>query len=75
MKVQINHRWFKSGDVEDRFPEFPKKNAIISCIAELENRSERLTYGSQRAESEINRVIELFNETEKLIMVLYDAEK
>lgn len=72
---QINHRWFKSGDVEDRFPEFPEKKAIISGIAELENKSERLTYGSQREESEINQAIKLFNEIEKLIRGLYGAEK
>lgn len=72
---QINHRWFKSGDVSSRLPEFPKKSIIISKISELENKSEMLTYGSQRAESEINSTIQLFNEIENLIRGLYDAEK
>ncbi len=32
---QINHRWFKSEKVFDRFPDFPEKESIINKLVLL----------------------------------------
>jgi hypothetical protein len=54
---QINHRWFKSEKVADRFQNFPKKNVIIGKMVDLENLSESLTYETQKTVKEIKYVI------------------
>jgi len=72
---QINHRWFKSGKVSKKFPEFPKKKTIISKLIKLENTSEKLTYGSNKTENEIKSTIKLFNELEKTIKGLMENEE
>lgn len=64
---QLNHRWFKSSNVGSRLPEFPDKAVIVRKLAELENDSEKLTYGSQKSEGEVKKVVELFNEVEKIL--------
>ena len=65
---QINHRWFKTQKVSERFPEFPEKNIIIKKIIELELKSENLAYGSQKSEEEIKKIVMLFNEIEKILL-------
>lgn len=72
---QINHRWFKSDKVYEKFPNFPKKKIIFSKITKLENESEKLTYGSEKSEEEIKNVIRTFNELEKIIKELMENEK
>lgn len=72
---QINHRWFKSEKAGDKFPDFPKKNHIISMMIKLENMSEQLTYGSQKTEQKIKEVIELLNALENILKELMKNEK
>ena len=72
---QINHRWFKSPQVGNRLPEFEKKGVIVPKLVELENSCENLTYGSQKPASEIKKVVEMFNEVEKLLKELAVNEK
>ena len=64
---QINHRWFKSKKVEEKLPEFPNKNIIITKIIELEILCENLAYGAPQPEDKIKKAIELFNKIEKEI--------
>jgi len=68
MGSQINHRWFKTEKISDRFSDFPKKDLILKKIVQLELQSENLTYGSQKTEEEIKSVLILFNEIEKIIL-------
>lgn len=68
MGFQINHRWFKTEKVFERFPDFPEKNLIFKKIVQLEPQSENLTYGAQKTKEEIKSVLALFNETEKIIL-------
>ena len=72
---QINHRWFKSEKAGERFPDFPNKSSIIPKMVKLENMSENLTYGSQKSEKEMKRIIELLNELEKLLKRVFENEK
>lgn len=72
---QINHRWFKSEKVEERLPDFPDKKSIINKMVKLENKSENLTYGSQRAKEEIKEVIKLMNELGTMLEDLMKNEK
>ncbi|MBI2971422.1 MAG: hypothetical protein HYY37_03335 [Candidatus Aenigmarchaeota archaeon] len=72
---QINHRWFKSQKVGGKFPDFPKKNPIVAKMVELESKSENLTYGSQKSEKEVKKVIELVNELELMLKELMKDEK
>jgi len=65
--AQLNHRWFKTENVVDRLPDFPKKTEIIAKMVLLENLSESLSYGSQKSNDEIVKVIELFQNLEKII--------
>lgn len=71
---QINHRWFKSEKVSEKFPDFPEKDNIIKKFRDLELKSENLTYGSQKSEEEIRAVLKLFNEVEKIILNLIEQE-
>ena len=64
---QINHRWFKTEKVSQRFPDFSGKDLVIKKLVELEREAENLVYGSQKTEGEIKKVLNLFNETEKII--------
>ena len=73
--VQINHRWFKSEKVYDRLPDFPNKKTIFSKMIDLENASEKLSYGSEKSEKEIKNAIKLFNQLEKTIKELMKNEK
>lgn len=72
---QINHRWFKSAKVGEKFPDFPNKNTIIPKMVEVENNSENITYGSQKSEKEIKRIIEVANEVETLLKEVIGNEK
>jgi len=62
--IQINHRWFKSEKVLERFPEFDNKEEIIKQIVKLELLCEDLTYGSPKPETKIKEAILLFNKLE-----------
>lgn len=62
--VQLNHRWFKSGRVHEKLPEFEDKSEIISKMIELELLCEDLTYGSPKSEDQIKKAIEIFRELE-----------
>jgi len=71
---QINHRWFKSEKVFNKFSDFPEKQIIIKKLIELELKSENLTYGSQKSEEEIKSVLTLFNEMERIILNLMETK-
>jgi hypothetical protein len=62
--VQLNHRWFKSKKVMERFPEFDGKEEIILKMIELELICEDLTYGTPKPESVIKEAVEIFRELE-----------
>ncbi len=72
---QINHRWFKSIKVSEKFSEFPEKDKIIEKMIKLELESENLTYGSQKSEEEVKLVLMLFNEIEKVIINLINKDE
>lgn len=72
---QINHRWFKGNKVEERLPDFPDKKIIIHKMIELENKSENLSYGSQKPKEEIKEVIRLMNELATMLEGLMKNEK
>ncbi len=74
MGFQINHRWFKSKKVSERFSDFPKKDLIIEKINKIELISENLIYGSQKTEAEIKSFLDIFNTAEKLILKLIDKK-
>jgi hypothetical protein len=65
--VQINHRWFKSKDVEKKLPEFANKKEIVEKMMHLEILCEDLTYGTPRSEEKIKEAILLFNELESVL--------
>lgn len=65
---QVNHRWFKSKKVLDRFPDFSDKDIIFNHIIQLELQSENLTYGSKKTEEDIKKVLSLFNDIEKILL-------
>ena len=69
---QVNHRWFKSESVFQRFPEFSDKKIIFDKIHKLELDSEKLIYGSQKNEKEIKELLILYNEIEKLLLNLIE---
>ena len=71
---QINHRWFKSPQAGRKLPEFEKKGVIVPKLVELENSCENLTYGSEKPAGEIKKVVELFNEVERLLKELTGDE-
>ena len=71
---QINHRWFKSSNIYEKFPDFPKKRIIFSRMIELEDFTEKLTYGSDRSIKEIKKTLELFNELERILTELMENE-
>lgn len=75
MGFQINHRWFKSKRVFERFPDFPKKDLIIEKINQLELLSENLIYGSQKGEEEIKSVLNIFNTIEKILLKLIEEDE
>ncbi len=62
--MQINHRWFKSKKVGERFPDFENKKEIFDDIIKLELLCEDLTYGSPKSEEKIKQAILLFNKIE-----------
>lgn len=62
--AQINHRWFKSKSVAERFPEFDNKQEIFEKMIKLELLCEDLTYGAPRPEEKIKEAVLLFNEIE-----------
>ena len=74
MGFQINHRWFKSKRVFERFPDFPEKEIIIKKINKLELLSENLIYGSQKNEEEAKLILNLFNDIEKILLNLMEKE-
>ena len=65
--MQINHRWFKSKKVGEKFPDFENKNKIFEEMIQLELLCEDLTYGSPKSEEKIKQAIFLFNKLESLL--------
>lgn len=73
---QINHSWFRSEKVLDRFPEFENKKTIIGKMIVLEKLCEGLSYGTPTPAEKIKEALKLFEELEKLInKVMQDAKK
>lgn len=70
MGFQINHRWFKTKKVSERFPDFLQKEEIIKKLVELELKTENLVYGKPKTKQEIMAPIISFNEVEKLLLRL-----
>lgn len=64
---QINHAWFKSESVYNRFPEFENKSMIIPKMIELERLCEKLSYGAPKPIENIRNALELFQLLEKTI--------
>ena len=60
--IEINHRWFKSDKVGEKFPEFENKESIMVKIVELENICEALSYGAENPIEKTEEAIRLFKE-------------
>ncbi len=45
---QVNHRWFKSPKVLQKFPAFPDKETILTKLMALELLCENLSYGTAK---------------------------
>lgn len=71
---QLNHRWFKSINVSQKLPDFKNKGSIIQKMVSLENASEVLAYGAPKPYERIKEIIALFNDTEKIILVILDEK-
>lgn len=71
---QLNHRWFKSINVSQKLPDFKNKGALMQKMVSLENSSETLAYGTPKPFDKIKDIIALFNEMEKLILVMLDEK-
>jgi len=69
---QLNHRWFKSKSVSQKLPDFKNKEKVLEKIVSLENSSETLAYGSPKPLERMKEIVELFNDVEKLILVMLD---
>lgn len=67
---QLNHRWFKTERVSEKLPDFKNRDKILQKMVSLENSSETLAYGSPKPMERIKEIIELFNEVEKMILVM-----
>lgn len=67
---QLNHRWFKSGKVEEKLPPFEHKQEIVSKLIELENLCENLAYGSEKPVQKTKDAIILFKQLEEEITKL-----
>ncbi len=72
---QINHRWFKSEKVADKFPYFPRKEGIIREMVKMENMAESLTYGSQQSEKEIKEAVKLFIRLENILTGMVQSDE
>lgn len=72
---QVNHTWFKSEKVSERFPAFRNKDMIMNKMIELEKLCEKLSYGVQRQVEEAKKAVEMFQELEKIIRETYGREK
>jgi len=67
---QLNHRWFKSEKVSEKLPEFKNKREIIKQMIILENSAEALSYGIPKPVEQTRKIITLFNEIERKILVM-----
>ncbi len=65
---QLNHRWFKSGRVGERLPDFENKGAVVEKMVELENLSEKLIYGAPKTLEKIKRTFELYRDLEEIVL-------
>ncbi len=64
----LDHRIFKSKDVDSRIPiDFPNKQKILDLMRKLEEKRNILCYGKGRPESEIKDVIMAYNELKGII--------
>src|SRR3989344_618336 len=64
---QINHRWFKSSKVGEKFPEFENKESVMNKIVRLENLCETLAYGTEKPVEKTEEAVKLFKEVEELL--------
>lgn len=71
---QINHRWFKSKKVGEKFSNFSQKEIIIEKLIKVELASESLVYGKQKTLEEIKSSLNLFLEAEKILLNLIGIE-
>lgn len=71
---QLNHRWFKSEKVSEKLPNFKNKQKVLEKMVSLEKSSEALSYGSPKPSEKIREIIELFNEVEKIILVMLNEQ-
>ena len=64
---QLNHRWFKSMNVLKKLPEFPERENLIEKMVQLENTTEKLSYGSKKPVEMIEEAVRLFLDIESHI--------
>lgn len=64
---QINHRWFKSNRVGEKFPEFENKESIMIKMVDLENLCEVLAYGAEKPVEKIEEAVKRFKELEEML--------
>lgn len=69
---QLNHRWFKSGKVSEKLPDFENKDAVLKKMVALENTSEILAYGAPKPKENIKEIIMVFNEIESILQGMLD---
>ena len=72
---QLNHRWFKSGSVADRLPDFEGKDEVVPAMVELENLAEVLAYGAPKPEERTKEAIERFNTIENRLLVMIHGKE
>jgi len=66
----LDHRVFKSKEVDNRIPQdFPNKNMILELMRKLEEKRNVLCYGKARPENEIKEVVMAYNELKDMIRV------
>ena len=69
---QLNHRWFKSGKVSEKLPDFENKDMILKKMIALENTSEILAYGAPKPKENIKEIIVIFNKIESILRGMMD---
>jgi hypothetical protein len=64
----IKHEWLKAKNkVKDKFPfEFPKKREILSLIYTIEEKRDKLCYGTPQREEVVREVLECFNKVKEI---------
>ena len=66
----LDHRIFKSKEVDNRIPQdFPNKNSILELMRKLEEKRNILCYGKAMPENEIKEVIMAYNDLKGMIKI------